>query len=142
MPGGRGATPRQARREPQQEGRLIDALLEFHKGWAWVVIVANGLAGVLALAAWRVPRLRSRWWVIATALAEVALLIQVTTGAVLVSDETITTPRIHMFYGFVGFATVGLAYSSRDSMRGRLEMLYGLAGLFLMGIGIRAAITR
>jgi hypothetical protein len=122
--------------------RLIDALLTFHEDWAWVVIIANGLAGVVALAAWRVPSLRGRWWVVPTALAEIALLIQVTTGALLVSDETITTPRIHMFYGFVGFATVGLAYASRDSMRGRLEMLYGLVGLFLMGIGIRAAITR
>jgi hypothetical protein len=133
------------RRHPagaQRRSRLIDALLTFHKEWAWVAIVANGLAGVVALAAWRVPELRGRWWVLATALAEIALLVQVTTGAILVSDETITAPRVHMFYGFVGFATVGLAYSSRDSMRGRLETLYGLVGLFLMGIGIRAAITR
>jgi hypothetical protein len=122
--------------------RLIDALLEFHRDWAWVAIVANGLAGAVALVAWRVRRVPRRWWVALTALAEIALLVQVTTGAVLVSDETITAPRIHMFYGFVGFATVTLAYSSRDSMRGRLEMLYGLVGLFLMGIGIRAAITR
>jgi len=107
-----------------------------------VAIVANGLAGAVALVAWRVSRVPRRWWVVLTALAEIALLVQVTTGAVLVSDETITAPRIHMFYGFVGFATVSLAYSSRDSMRGRLEMLYGLVGLFLMGIGIRAAITR
>jgi hypothetical protein len=80
--------------------------------------------------------------VVATALAEIALLVQVTTGALIVSDETITAPRIHMFYGFVGFATVGIAYSSRDSMRGRVEMLYGLVGLFLMGVGIRATMTR
>ena len=107
-----------------------------------MVIAANGLAGLLALVAWRAPTLGRRWWVIPTVLAEIALLVQVTTGAIVVSDETITAPRIHMFYGFVGFATVALAYSSRDSMRGRLEMLYGLVGLFLMGIGIRAAITR
>ncbi|HET9771145.1 MAG TPA: hypothetical protein VFS16_09675, partial [Acidimicrobiia bacterium] len=112
-----------------------------------MVIVANGLAGLLALAAWKVPARRAgrpgrAWWVIATALAEVALVVQVTTGALLVSDETITAPRIHMFYGFVGFATVGIAYSSRDSMRGRLEMLYGAVGLFLMGVGIRATLTR
>ncbi len=111
------------------------------------MIVANGLAGLLALAAWRFPARRGRpphrtWWVIATALAEVALVVQVTTGALLVSDETITAPRIHMFYGFVGFATVGIAYSSRDSMRGRLEMLYAAVGLFLMGVGIRATLTR
>jgi hypothetical protein len=132
------------RRHPAgaDRSRLIDALLEFHRDWAWAVIVANGLAGLMALAAWRLRKVPRRWWVVATALAEIALLIQVTSGAVLVSDETITAPRIHMFYGFVGFATVGLAYSSRDSMRGRVEMLYGLVGLFLMGIGIRAAITR
>ena len=79
---------------------------------------------------------------IATALAEVALVVQVTTGALLVSEDAITAPRIHMFYGFVGFATVGIAYSSRDSMRGRVEMLYGAVGLFLMGVGIRATLTR
>jgi hypothetical protein len=106
------------------------------------VIVANGLAGLLALAAWKIPRMHGRWWMIATALAEVALVVQVTTGALLVSEDTITAPRIHMFYGFVGFATVGIAYSSRDSMRGRVEMLYGAVGLFLMGVGIRATLTR
>ncbi|MGH9011464.1 MAG: hypothetical protein ACRDYF_16720 [Acidimicrobiia bacterium] len=104
--------------------------------------MVNGLAGLVALAAWRLRKVPRRWWVALAAIGEIALLVQVTTGALLVSDETITAPRIHMFYGFVGFATVGLAYSSRDSMRGRLEMLYGLVGLFLMGIGIRAAITR
>ncbi len=103
-----------------------------------MVIVANGLAGALALAAWRVPKLRGRWWVIATALAEITLVVQVTTGAVLVSDEAFTVARFHMFYGFVGFITVALAYSSRDTMAGRLELLYGLVGLFLMGVGIRA----
>jgi hypothetical protein len=130
------------RRHPAGAGRLIGSLLEFHQSWAWVAIVANGLAGLMALAAWRLRKVPRRWWVMATALAEIALLVQVTSGALLVSDESITAPRIHMFYGFVGFATVGLAYSSRDSMQGRLEVLYGLVGLFLMGIGIRAAITR
>jgi hypothetical protein len=107
-----------------------------------VTIAANGLAGLVALAAWRAPSLRGRWVFAVTVAAEIALLVQVTTGAALVSDETITAPRIHMFYGFVGFATVGIAYSSRDSMRGRLEMLYGIVGLFLMGVGLRAAVTR
>jgi hypothetical protein len=102
------------------------------------VIAGNALAGLAALLAWRVPRLRGRWVWAATGAAEVALLVQVATGAVLVSSKRFTVPRFHMFYGFVGFITVGLAYSSRDSMRGRLELFYGLVGLFLMGVGIRA----
>ena len=105
-----------------------------------MVIVGNGLAGVAGLVAWRRSRLRGRWVFVAAAAAEIALLIQVATGAILVSSKRFTAPRFHMFYGFVGFITVGIAYSSRDSMRGRLEMFYGLIGLFLMGVGIRAVL--
>ena len=36
-------------------------LLDFHKTWAYLAIAANGLVGVAALVAWRVPRLRGRW---------------------------------------------------------------------------------
>jgi hypothetical protein len=105
-----------------------------------VVIAGNGLAGLAALLAWRIRSLRGRWLWPATAAAEVALLLQVATGAVLVAGKRFTVPRFHMFYGFVGFLTVGIAYSSRDSMRGRLEWFYGLVGLFLMGVGIRALV--
>jgi hypothetical protein len=133
-------SPRQARREPLQQGRLIDALHTFHADWAWVAIVGNALAGLAALAAWRVPRLRGKWVFACTTAAEIALLVQVGTGAILVSSKRYTVPRFHMFYGFVGFITVGIAYSSRDSMRGRLEMFYGIIGLFLMGVGIRAVL--
>jgi hypothetical protein len=45
-----------------------------------------------------------------------------------------------MFYGFVAFLTVGIAYQYRRQMRGRSEMFYGLVGLFLMGLGIRAVL--
>jgi len=100
--------------------------------------VANGVAGAYGLLAWRVTRLRGRAvWALVIA-AQVALLIQVTLGVVIVSDEAYVAPRFHMFYGFVGFLTVGLAYSYRQSMRGRLEMFYGFVGLFLMGVAIRA----
>jgi hypothetical protein len=127
------------RRHPAGE-RLINALHRFHADWAWVAIVANALAGLIALAAWRAPRLRGTWVFACTAAAEIALLVQVGTGAILVSSKRFTVPRFHMFYGFVGFITVGIAYSSRDSMRGRLEMFYGIIGLFLMGVGIRAVL--
>ena len=56
----------------------------------------------------------------------------------LVVSKDYSAPRFHMFYGFLAFITVGLAYQYRTQMRGRAEMLYGLVGLFLMGLGIRA----
>jgi len=105
-----------------------------------VVIVGNGLAGVAGLVAWRRSNLRGRWVFVAAAAAEIALLSQVAPRAIRVSSRLFPAPRFHKCYGFVGFITVGISYSSRDSMRGRLEMFYGLIGLFLMGVGIRAVL--
>ena len=36
------------------------------------------------------------------------------------------------------FVTIGLLYQYRTQMKGRPELLYGLGGLFIMGLGIRA----
>jgi hypothetical protein len=103
-----------------------------------VAVVANAAAGVAGLAAWRRSELRGRWPWVVTALAEGAILLQVTTGAVLESSERFEVDRFHMFYGFVAFVTVGIALASRDQMQGRREMFYGLVGLFLMGVALRA----
>jgi hypothetical protein len=105
-----------------------------------VAIVANAIAGLIALAAWRWTSLRGRWVWIATITAEAMLMLQVLGGVILVSSDEYTVARFHMFYGFVAFVTVGLAYSYRAQMRGRQELLYGLVGLFLMGVGIRAVL--
>jgi hypothetical protein len=121
---------------------VADALLTFHRTWGYVAIVLNGLAGVIALLAWQWRRLRGPWVWITTVVAEVAILLQILVGTILVSrDKALAKQngiRFHMFYGFIAFITVALAYQYRSSMRGRLEMFYGLVGLFLIGLGIRA----
>jgi hypothetical protein len=117
-------------------------LLDFHEVWGWVAIAANAIAGIHLLVAWRVPRLRNRflWW--PTIVAEVMMMIQVVIGVLLVSVEDFEPPRFHMFYGFVAFITVGLLYSYRYvwKARGWMELAYGLGGLFIMGLGIRAVL--
>lgn len=118
----------------------MPTLRSFHAWWGYVAIAANGLVGLAALLAWRVPRVRGRWLWVATIAAEVAMMLQVIVGVILVASKDYTVPRFHMFYGFLAFLTVGLAYQYRGQMRGRREMLYGLAGLFLMGLGIRAVL--
>ena len=116
---------------------------DFHEVWGYVAIGANAIAGVIALVAWRVRSRRAAGGVwIVTIVAEVALMLQVLVGTILVVSKDYVAPRFHMFYGFVAFLTVGLAYQYRRQMRGRREMFYGLVGLFLMGLGIRAARRR
>jgi hypothetical protein len=102
------------------------------------VIIANGLAGVWALGAHRLPSLRTRalWWF--TAFAEVAIFVQVALGVGMVAGQDIEVEQFHMFYGFVAIVAVGIVYSYRQQLRHRLYLLYGFGGLFLMGLGIRA----
>ncbi|MFN8035671.1 MAG: hypothetical protein U0V73_07040 [Acidimicrobiia bacterium] len=132
-------TPSACSRPPEEPP--ITTLFHFHRFWGYVAIGANAIAGLAALVAWRQPRLRGRWVWYTTIAAEAALLLQVLVGVILVTDKEHygkVVPRFHMFYGFVAFIAIGLAYQYRDSMRGRLEMFYGFVGLFLMGVGIRA----
>ncbi len=118
----------------------MSSLLKFHEVWGYVAIVANAIAGVVALVAWRWKAARGKYVWIVTIIAEAALMLQVLVGTVLVASKDYVAPRFHMFYGFVAFLTVGIAYQYRRQMRGRREMFYGLVGLFLMGLGIRAVL--
>ena len=122
----------------------METLLTFHRYWGYTAIVANALVGLAALGVWwyrrghTLTRQRERPLWIATIVAEGALMLQVVVGTILVAVGNYKPVRFHMFYGFVAFITVGLAYQYRRSMRGRLEIFYGLVGLLLMGLGIRA----
>jgi hypothetical protein len=121
----------------------VDTLFDIHKTIAWYVIGLNAAAGLYMLAAWKLKQLRGRPAWIVTLVAEVAILVQVLIGTILVAgDETFrkTVPRFHMFYGFLIFITIGLLYQYRSQMKGRQELLYGIGGLFIMGLGIRAVL--
>jgi hypothetical protein len=117
------------------------ALFDLHENWAWFVIIGNGLAGVWALGAhWYTPlRTRALWWF--TVLAELTIFVQVVLGVALVNKEKLEFPKFHAFYGFVAIMAVAIIYSYRHQMRHRLYLLYGLGGLFLMGLGIRAMLV-
>ena len=120
---------------------LLATLLAIHEGWAWVVIIGNGMAGLWALGALRWPSLRTRalWWF--TAFVEFAVFVQVGLGVGLVAGQKIQAPKFHMFYGFVAIIAVGIIYSYRHQLRHKLYLLYGLGGLFVMGLGIRALLV-
>lgn len=117
---------------------FASTLGDIHVGWAWVVIIGNGLAGLWSLAAHRLVNLRKKalWWY--TAFVEFAITIQVVLGLAVRNADGIEVQNFHMFYGFVGIITVGLLYSYRNQLAHRVYLLYGFGGLFLMGLGIRA----
>jgi len=116
-------------------------LLDVHETFAWFVIISNGLAGGWALAANWVPALRvhALWWFIA--LAELSIFVQVALGVGLVAGQGVEAPAFHMFYGFVAIITVGLLYSYRSQLAPHKYLLYGLGGLFLMGLTLRSMLV-
>jgi hypothetical protein len=117
------------------------AVRDFHEHFAWFVIIGNGLAGAWALAANWLLQLRTRalWWFVA--LAELTVFVQVTLGVVLVNKYKFRFPKFHAFYGFVAIIAIAIVYSYRVQMKHRLYLLYGLGGLFIAGLGIRAMLV-
>jgi hypothetical protein len=120
---------------------VLATVLQVHKAWSWVMIIGNGMAGVWALAAHKVPSLRSRalWWF--TVVVEISVFIQVMLGVWMVNKQKIEPPQFHLFYGFIGIIAVGIIYAYRSQMHHRLYLLYGFGGLFIMGLGIRAILV-
>jgi hypothetical protein len=119
-------------------------LLELHRGFAWVVIIGNALAGLWAVCAHRWPALRTRalWWY--TVAAEVSIFVQVTLGVAVLNVEKIDPPQFHLLYGFAGIIAVGIIYSYKTTspwVRDRIYLVYGGTGFFLMGLGIRAMLV-
>ena len=114
------------------------SLTSLHRGFAWVVIGANAGAGLWALGAhrWSALRRRGLWW--ATVAAELTIFVQVALGAALVGGQGRKVAQFHAFYGFVAIVAVGVLFSYRAQLAHRLYLLYGLGGLFLMGLAIRA----
>jgi hypothetical protein len=69
------------------------------------------------------------------------VFVQVALGVYLVSHEKLVAPKFHMFYGFVAIIAVGIIYAYKAQLKHRLYLLYGLGGLFVMGLGIRALLV-
>ena len=116
-------------------------LNDLHTNWAWVVIIGNALAGIWALSAHKLVSLRTRalWWY--TGVAEATMFVQVILGVIMVNRDKAVFPAFHAFYGFVAIIAIAIIYSYRAQIKGRVYLLYGFGGLFIMGLGIRAMLV-
>ena len=116
-------------------------LNDLHTNWAWVVIIGNALAGIWALSAHKLVSLRTRalWWY--TGVAQATMFVQVILGVIMVNRDKAVFPAFHAFYGFVAIIAIAIIYSYRAQLKGRVYLLYGFGGLFIMGLGIRAMLV-
>ncbi len=115
-------------------------LRQVHADFAWVVVVTNAAVGLWALAAHLQERWRSPLLWRATLVAELTIFVEVSLGVALVSLQDHEVAQFHAFYGFVAIAAVGIVYSYRHQLEPHLYVLYGLGGLFLMGLALRAIV--
>jgi hypothetical protein len=113
-------------------------LRQLHADFAWVVVASNAVVGLWALAAHRREALRVPALWRATVAAEVTIFVQVALGVALVAGQDVEVAQFHAFYGFVAIAAVGIIYSYRQQVAPHRFLLYGLGGLFLMGLALRA----
>ena len=111
-----------------------------HVATGWFLIVSNAVVGIWALVAQYVPALRHRtlWW--ATTVAQLSTLVVAAFGALVVNRDGIELDSFHALYGFSTIFAVAILYSYRNSpfIADKVHLLYGLGGLFIMGLGIRA----
>lgn len=113
-------------------------LRSFHAHFAWVVVATNAVVGLWALAAHYDERFRGAALWRATLAAELTIFVEVALGVSLVALDDYEVAQFHAFYGFVALATVGIVYSYRQQIAPHKHLLYGLGGLFLMGLALRA----
>ncbi len=116
---------------------VLASIRSFHDSTAWILVASNGLAGLWALGAHFLPRLRHRTIWGAVVVAEAVVITQVILGVLLQTSENIDPDR-HQLYGFSAFISIGLIYAYRNEMKDRPYLLYGLGSLWIMGLGLRA----
>ena len=113
-------------------------LRSIHADFSWVVVATNAIVGLWALGAHYDARFKHRLLWPATIVAEVTMMVQVGLGAALVGLQHHQVDGFHALYGFSGFASVGILYSYRQQLKDKLHLLYGLGGLWMMGLALRA----
>lgn len=112
---------------------------DLHEIGGWLLVAANGAAGIWALAAHRYERFRGRSCRAAVGIAQLIVVAQTLTGAAIqISDDGLGGQ--HQLYGFAAFVSVGIIFAYRNEMRDRPYLLFGLGSLWLMGLGLRAIV--
>ena len=109
-----------------------------HEVIEWLMVLLNGTAGVWSLLAHRNKLLRISVLSWVTAIAQIMVLAHLFSGVALASSEGLEVPKFHLLYWSAAALSVGVIYGYRNQLDNKRYLLYGFAGLFLMGLGIRS----
>tara|TARA_B100000482_G_scaffold45064_1_gene29443 strand:- start:1629 stop:2006 length:378 start_codon:yes stop_codon:yes gene_type:complete len=109
-----------------------------HEVIEWLMVLLNGTAGVWSLLAHRNKLLRISVLSWVTAIAQIMVLAHLFSGVALASSEDLEVPKFHLLYWSAAALSVGVIYGYRNQLDNKRYLLYGFAGLFLMGLGIRS----
>lgn len=113
---------------------------DFHAWFGWWAAGYCGAAGAVALGYRLLGRGTNLFFKWMTGTAAAVILAQTAAGLISFwqGDEPGT---IHMFYGFVILFTLAFIYIYRAQFARRPTLYWGLALLFIMGLGIRGMLS-
>ena len=112
----------------------------FHSTWAWVSIYLTGFTGFLLIGFFLANKPKNYLMDYLIKLSVISVLIQISAGLYLFGIG-IEPGSFHLFYGVVILFTLIFIYIYRADMDKKPELFWGLAILFIMGLGIRAVLT-
>ena len=119
---------------------VLASLRNTHEVVAWSMVLLNGATGIWSLQAHRSKQFRvfALSWL--TAIAQTMVIVHLFSGIAAASAENIEVPKFHMLYWAAAALSVWVIYGYRNQLESRKYLLYGFAGLFLMGLGIRSMV--
>ena len=110
--------------------------VSFHTWLGWAAVVVCGVSGVMALLYHLFRRPPGVVFKGTVALSVMSMLVQIGLGLALFAQD-LEPGSIHMFYGIVILLTLTFIYIYRAQFERRPALYWGLALLFMMGLGLR-----
>jgi heme A synthase len=116
--------------------------LTLHQGFARAFLIYSALMGIWGIALFLMKRNPSGGYLGALVLDEGLAVLQGVVGIVVRTQGHPPHDVLHYLYGIVAVVTLPAAYFLSDEGTSRRDSLYfGIAGLFLVGVAIRGAVT-
>ena len=115
---------------------MTDLAVPLHIWLGWAAIGVCGASGAVALLYHFFHRRPDRVFKALVTLSVLSMMVQVGLGLVLFARD-LEPGSIHMFYGIVILLTLTFVYIYRAQFQRRPALYWGLALLFMMGLGLR-----